>query len=71
MALPNLDIEKLTAEERLALIEKIWDSLAPEEVAITDAQRAELERRLEDAEANPDHAVSWTEAKRRIRERLE
>ena len=69
VTLPNLDIENLTAEERLALIEKIWDSLTPDDVGLTDAQRDELERRLDDLERNPDQAVPWAEARRRILER--
>ena len=69
MTLPNLDIENLTAEERLALIEKIWDSLTPDEVGLTDAQRDEFERRLDELERNPDQAVPWAEARRRLLER--
>jgi putative addiction module component (TIGR02574 family) len=37
----KFDIKTLTAEERLALLGYIWDSLEPEEVPVTDAQRAE------------------------------
>lgn len=59
----------MTAEERLALIERIWDSLDPDDVGLTHAQREELERRLDDLESNPDETVSWIEAKRRIRGR--
>jgi putative addiction module component (TIGR02574 family) len=69
MTLPKLDIESLTPDERLTLIERIWDSLTSEAVELTEAQRVELARRLEDVERNPDDAVSWAEAQRRIRER--
>jgi putative addiction module component (TIGR02574 family) len=69
MALPKLDLENLTADERLALIEKIWDSLAAVDVPLTAPQHDELARRLEDLERNPDDAVTWAEAQRRIRER--
>ena len=71
MAVPNLNLADLTAEERLSLIEKIWDSLTPDDVGLTDTQRNELDRRLDDLERNPGESVSWDEAQRRIRERNE
>lgn len=69
MAIPKLDIESMSADERLALIERIWDSLTPDDVGLTAAQQDELARRLEDLERHPGDSVSWSEAQRRIRER--
>lgn len=69
MVIPKLDIDGLTPEERLALIERIWDSLSSEDVGLSRAQRDELDRRLDDMERNPQDDVTWTEAQRRIRER--
>jgi len=69
MALPKLDIESLSPDERLALIERLWDSLSADQVELTAAQQAELQRRLEDLERNPGDAVSWEVAQRQIRER--
>ena len=69
MALPKLDIESLSADERLALIERIWDSLASDDVGLSPAQQEELARRLDDVERHPDDTVTWDEAQRRIRER--
>ena len=42
------DILELDVSERIQLVEDIWDSIAaaPDSVTLTDAQRAELERRL-------------------------
>lgn len=68
MALPKLDLESLSPDERLALIERIWDSLASDDVGLSPAQHDELARRLEDAERNPDDTITWVEAQRRIRE---
>ena len=65
----NIDIARLTKEERLALLEEIWDSLAPDEVPVTDAQRAELDRRLDDLDRDRDRGIPWDEVLRRIRER--
>ena len=52
MTLSQHDIEKLTVEERLDLIERVWDSLAvtQDDVPLTDSQRAELDRRMDELE---------------------
>ena len=49
MTISQHDIEMLTVEERLDLIERLWDSLTPtqDDIPLTDAQRAELDRRLD------------------------
>jgi putative addiction module component (TIGR02574 family) len=46
------EILKLPVEERFKLIETIWDSIATDSSAVplTDAQRDELDRRLDDLE---------------------
>ncbi|MBK8975270.1 MAG: addiction module protein [Planctomycetes bacterium] len=69
MTIPKIDIERLSTAERLALIERIWDSLSHEEVGLTDTQLDELARRVDDIERRPEDVVSWLEAQRRIRER--
>lgn len=69
MGYANMDIKSLTPEERLALLEEIWDSLEPEEVPLTDAQRRELDRRLDDLEGDRCLGIPWDEVLRQIRER--
>lgn len=66
MAMPKVDVNALTPEERLLLIERLWDSLSENDVPLTPAQAAELERRLEDIERNPGDQMTWAEAKKRI-----
>ena len=39
MRKPAMDIEHFTPEERLALIERLWDSLSEDDVPLTEAQR--------------------------------
>ncbi len=43
------DVLKLPMSERIRLVETIWDSIAefPEAIELSDAQRAELDRRME------------------------
>jgi putative addiction module component (TIGR02574 family) len=59
------DIKKLSVNERLDLLEKIWDSLAdfPEALPLTEAQRHELDRRIADLERNPASVESWEQVK--------
>jgi putative addiction module component (TIGR02574 family) len=68
MSMPAIDIDKLAPEERLELIEKLWDSLRanPEAVRLTRAQREELDRRLDELDSGEAEVVSWDEAKRRL-----
>lgn len=58
-------VAQLTVAERLELIEALWDSIVESNAVppLTDAQRAELDRRIADHEMNPDDVVSWEEAK--------
>jgi putative addiction module component (TIGR02574 family) len=71
-SLKSLGIDRLSVEERLALVEELWDSIAEDSAAVplTDAQREELDRRLADHEARPDDVVSWEDVKASISSRL-
>lgn len=66
-SLKKFGLDKLDVEQRLALIEEIWNSIDAEESAalqLSDAQRAELSARLLEDEANPDDVVSWEDIRR-------
>jgi putative addiction module component (TIGR02574 family) len=69
VTLPELDLDGLTPEERLDLIERLWDSLSSEQAGLTSVQNAELDRRLDDLAAHPEDSVSWEQAQHFIRER--
>jgi putative addiction module component (TIGR02574 family) len=62
-------ITKLEPAERLELIEAVWDSLSPDDLPLTEADRALLDARLADMESNPDDQSSWADVKSRL-ERL-
>lgn len=64
-----VDITRLSAAERLALIEEIWDSLELDDIPLTDAQREELDRRLDDLEKDPSRGIPWEDVIQRIRNR--
>ncbi len=61
----SLGIDRLDVEERLVLIEEIWDSIAVDSgaVPLTDAQRHELERRMAEDDANPNDLTPWEQVK--------
>jgi len=69
MARSAVDIARLTPAERLQLVEELWDSLCetPEFVPLTDPQRAELDRRLDDLERDGPSGIPWDEVVRQIR----
>ena len=66
-ALPEL--KSLTVSERIQMVEDIWDSIAmevPESLHLTEAQEAEVSRRVEAHMADPSSAVPWTEVRRKL-----
>jgi putative addiction module component (TIGR02574 family) len=60
-----LGIDRLGIEDRLTLVEEIWDSIAADSTAVplNSEQRQELERRLAAHEANPEDTVPWSEVR--------
>ncbi len=72
VSIKSLGIDRLGIEDRLTLVEEIWDSIAADSAAVplSEAQRAELDRRIADHEANPNDVVPWDEVKVSIVERL-
>lgn len=62
------EVLQLPVSERIRIVEAIWDSIAdsPEAVDLTDEQKAELDRRLESLEKNPDVGSPWSEVRERI-----
>ena len=65
------ELFKLSAAERLELVEELWDSIADDDEALTltDEQREDLERRLAEADADPTGSAPWGEVRERIRHR--
>ena len=57
------EILKLSVEDRIRIAQEIWDSVAADEeaVPVTQVQKDELDRRLDDLARNPDAGRSWEE----------
>lgn len=51
---------RLSGEERLELIEKVWDSLADREVPVTDYEKSVLDERLVDIQRIRRPRISGT-----------
>jgi putative addiction module component (TIGR02574 family) len=68
MALPAIDVDHLTTDERLDLIGRLWDSIgaAASALPLTPAQRDEIDQRLDDLEREGPTGTPWDEAVRRI-----
>jgi putative addiction module component (TIGR02574 family) len=71
MSKPALNIGDLSPEERLRLIEELWDSLSetPGNIPLTNAQREELDRRLDDLERSGPEGIPWDQVLQQIRSR--
>lgn len=72
VSLKSLGIENLGIEERISLVEELWNSIAEDSSAVplTEAQRAELDHRIAEHESNPNDIVSWEEVRTSITDRL-
>jgi len=57
--------KNLNINEQIELVEAIWDNIVSLDAAppLTESQRAELDRRLDDYLANPTDVESWQEVK--------
>jgi len=63
------EIDAMGNAEKILLVERIWDSIDKSSMELTDAQRKELDRRL-DKHANGDAEYStWEEVKKRLHNR--
>jgi putative addiction module component (TIGR02574 family) len=68
----DLGIDRLSVEDRLALLQEIWDSLAAdvEQAPLSEAQRQEVDRRLAAHRANPQAAIPWEQVEAEALARL-
>lgn len=65
----KIDIQSLSQEERLNLLEDLWDSLPDrDQLDITDAQKSLLDKRLAAYKAAPEEGTSWDSVKDEMQE---
>ncbi len=66
VALPSeAEIRELSPEERIRFIELLWASFVddPASLPVSEAQRAELRRRVAQHESDPSSARPWSEVR--------
>ena len=68
----NAKLRQLPLDERLRLVEDLWDSIAADQKALplTPAQRAELDRRLDAYELDQNAGRLASEVMADIRQKL-
>lgn len=64
-ALQTLGIDNMSVDDRIALVQEIWDSVAIEAGLLppSPAERAELDRRIAEDDAAPGNVVAWESIK--------
>jgi putative addiction module component (TIGR02574 family) len=62
------EVESWPAEDRLLLIERVWDGLSStsEAIELTEAQKLDLQRRLDAYKDNPKAGSDWADVKARL-----
>lgn len=76
MTKPAFDYRSLSVDERLQLVGDIWDSIAddanadPAALPLTDAQKAELDRRVAEYDADPSIGIPMDQVLDGIRARF-
>ncbi|MDP2321517.1 MAG: addiction module protein [Acidobacteriota bacterium] len=67
---PLSELLKLPAGDRVELAMALWDSLTDAErdteLELTEAQRAELDRRWAEHVANPESAIPWSDVRAKL-----
>ena len=63
--------EQMTTAERVLYVQALWDRIAaePDGVPLSEAQRVEVRRRVEEHRANPGSAIPWEQVLARARAR--
>ena len=68
----SLGIDKLNITDQIELIGDIWDGISceTESLPLSDEFKKEMDRRIDEADANPDSGMLWDDAKREALDRL-
>jgi putative addiction module component (TIGR02574 family) len=63
------DVLSLSPQERVEILDAVWETLAPEDLPVTNEERELLDARMADLEANPEDQSPWSEVKARLEQR--
>ena len=70
-AISREQLSSLSAQEKLELIEFLWDSLEPGDIPFHDWQKRELQQALEEHRLNPEEGEEWEVVRARIKQDME
>ncbi len=64
------DILELSVAEKIQIVEDIWDSISqnPEQLVVSEAEKLELDKRLESYKQNPNDGIEWETLKKNLLE---
>jgi putative addiction module component (TIGR02574 family) len=60
------EIQKMSAAERILLIQQIWGTLTPDNVEIPESQKQEVRRRLKNYKEGKSSMHSWQSIKQEL-----
>jgi putative addiction module component (TIGR02574 family) len=68
MTIDSKQLKELTVEDRLTLLDAVWDSFddCVVDFPIPESHKRELDRRLADEEATPNSGEPWEVVKKRL-----
>ena len=63
------DILELPVQERIQMVEMIWESIAafPQAIEVSPELKTDLDARLADFERNPEAGYSWDQVKAHLK----
>jgi putative addiction module component (TIGR02574 family) len=66
------EIKALSIDDRIRLVQAIWDSIGAEseQLTLTEPQKQELSRRMADHKVNPNAVISWEAVKAQAQARI-
>ena len=56
-------INTLSPAEKAELLDTVWESLEADAISLTDAQRTELDYRIDRHERNPSDVIPWEQVR--------
>jgi len=62
------EILELSVAEKIRIVEEIWNSIAKnsESLQLSDEERAELDRRLQEYRKDPTEGIEWNQLKTKL-----
>ena len=61
------DLDKYTNAEKILLAEELWESVSKEKLALSDAMKQELDRRISLVEENKTEFYTWENVKNTLK----